>query len=678
MATSADPIDLAAPPVSDEDAVPLATRIASAEPAQPGTMQVDQVDNGVATLTGGPNGEQVIQVPAGQFQEGQTVPDPNAQRLPQDQLDAIAAQGAYAPPPGSAGPAATGEPPVGMANVLGAVVPVQGQPPVGAPAPGAPGAPAATGPATLPPGSADLEKKIDEANTAQAKATTDLGEAQQQAGRDVGQAYADQAELRRQQAADLAAEQQYVHDRQTALDKEDADVLRQAQQKTIPDFWAGREGSMVGAAITVALSGAAGALLGSTHNQAAESIQHNVDAYFGREKEKIDNLYKYAEQKGMLDEKTKARYAGELTDLMQQHAYALASVSDRIQQVTAESQGRVAKAEADKMAAGFSAQAASELQQARGLDIKRYDSESDRMKALADQTRAQADLIKANAIRAKHAGGGGGGGATDWQQAMHDAAQEPGATPASVQLAATNAGYRGKQNQLSTMAKSEISAVTTQTGKIETQMKGLETQLNGPGGKGGPASQLSRIQAMKTQIAQAAAAGDPDGIKAAVTAIKEEAGGMLSGGKTTRYTGHMLQEAQSLEDQLKSNWSKISGHPTEGAHFVSAMQKLLNTVEGEKLQEVHEIRQKGIDEMFAPGVGLANSKATHAYALGRFKDLTGAIKDANGNPVYMEGGATGQAPAAAPKADPNADARAWVAANPNDPRAAQIKQRLGL
>lgn len=418
MATSADPIDLAAPPVSDDDAVPLRTRIAMAEPAPPGTMQVDQVDNGVATLTSGPNGEQVIQVPAGSFQEGQTVADPRGGqatpdgvpgRLPQDQLDAIAAGGAYAPPPGVAGAApVAGEPPIGTANVLGAVVPIQGQPPAGT---STPGAPAAAGPATLPPGSADLEQRIKDTTDASSKAASAVGDAQQQSATDIGQAYADKAELQRQQAIEMAAQQQYVHDRQATLDKEDAAALQQAQQKTIPDFWAGNEGDKVGAAITVALSGAAGALLGSTHNQALEAIQHNVDAYYGREKEKIDNLYKYAEQKGLLDEKTKARYAGELTDLIQQHAYTLASAADRIQQVTAESQGGVDKAKADQMAAALQGQATSELQQARGLDIKRFDSESDRMKAEADQTRAAADMLKAGAYKAKHSGGGGGSGA---------------------------------------------------------------------------------------------------------------------------------------------------------------------------------------------------------------------------------------------------------------------------
>lgn len=510
---------------------------------------------------------------------------------------------------------------------------------------GAPAAPAAApaipGPGKdgLPAGSTDLQQRILEGAEGDKKALEGVQQAQEE-GRDKVQAEIDKRdEILRQQQADEAAQRQYVRDREEKLNQEDAANLQKARDEVIPDFWKSRQGELVGAAITAGLSGAAGALLGTTYNAALEAIQHNVDSYYTQQRQRIDNLYKYAEAKGQLNDKMRHQYASELTDLMQQHAYTLQAAADRIKEVSDLSKGLVDQKQVEVQMAQLQGRAAEELQKAREIDTKNYDLQTHRMIAEADMFKAKAAAAKA------HKGTGGGAGGGDWRDAMVKAAQEPGATAQSVAKAAYDAGYRGKETTLQVAAKAEIANVGKQTEDVEKQMKDFETQLNGPGGKGGPGQQLSRIQAMKTQLASAAASGDPDGIKAAITAIKEEAGGMLSGGKTTRYTGHMLAEAQSLEDKLKSEWSKIRGNPTEGQHFVSAMGKLLNTVEGEKLQEVNEIRQKAVDEMLGPG-GRANSPAAKRVAMARFKGITGGIRDANGNPVYEEGGAKPAAAAA--------------------------------
>lgn len=42
------------------------------------------------------------------------------------------------------------------------------------------------------------------------------------------------------------------------------------------------------------------------------------------------NLYKYADSKGRLNDKVRAQYQSELTDLMQNHAYTLQAAADRI------------------------------------------------------------------------------------------------------------------------------------------------------------------------------------------------------------------------------------------------------------------------------------------------------------------------------------------------------------
>lgn len=260
-----------------------------------------------------------------------------------------------------------------------------------------PGGVGAGGGAGLPQGSADLQKEIAAGTADEKTQLQNVADEKELAGQKLADEYARREDLRRQQAADLAAEQNYVRERQQALNKEDEANLNAAKNKVIPDFWAGHEGLLAGAAITVGLAGAAGALTGSTHNTALEAIQHNVDTYYDREREKVNNLYKFAEAKGRLNDQIRAQLQGQVTDLMQQHALTLASAADRIEQVQAESQGRVDAAQAKFMASQLRAKAATEMAQARDLDIKIYDSKTRRIDANAAAARAQAEATRAKA-----------------------------------------------------------------------------------------------------------------------------------------------------------------------------------------------------------------------------------------------------------------------------------------
>lgn len=283
--------------------------------------------------------------------------------------------------------------------------------------PAAPSTPAIppTGADGLPPDSQDIQKRIEQSTQGQEKDLEDVQATQEQGAQDVARARDEKAELQRQQAADLAAEQLYVRDRQAALDKEDAENLAKARDQVIPDFWESRQGDLVGAAITAALSGAAAGLLGSTHNAALEAIQHNVDGYFTQQRQKIDGLYKYAEQKGLLNDKARAQYAGELTDLMQNHAYVLQAAADRVQEVSDEAKGLVDAKQTAALKAQLEGRAATELQAARKIDIDRYDAETKRKIAEADELKAQAAMAKAH----KGAGGGGGGAGMDVEGLAH-------------------------------------------------------------------------------------------------------------------------------------------------------------------------------------------------------------------------------------------------------------------
>lgn len=524
-----------------------------------------------------------------------------------------------------------------------AAPPIEGAPPAAAAEPGIP----ALGPDGLPASSEDIQKRLLASQAAQGKALEDVGAAQATGAQDVAAAQQERDTIRRQQAADLAAQQLYVRDRQQALDAEDAANLQKARDTTIPDFWEGREGSLVGAAIVAALGGAAAGLAGSNHNVALDAITHNIDAYYTRARQTIDDRYKYAEKQGLLNDKMRAQYAGELTDLMQQHAYTLQAAADRVDEVAQAAKGKVDAAQTEYLKAQLGTKSAQELQAARAIDEKNYDSETKRKIA-------EADLIKANAAMAKvhkGKGGGAGAGAVDYLDAMKAAAQEPGATPTSVMKAAIANGYRGKTKDLATQAKSEIADVEKQTGVVHTQMNDFEKQVNGQGQFLGPAKQLSQIGSMITGLKTAASSNDNGTLKASVTGITEEIGRMLSGGKTTKFTAGLLENLKSVQDDLAEHWDKIKGDPGAGKKFVSNVQKLLKGVADEKRREVDEIRSNAVQQTMGEG-GSASSPAAKRAAMQRFRGIFGQVKDENGNPIYEEGGAKGAPAPAGPEWKP--------------------------
>lgn len=648
----------------------------AAAPAAPAPDYVDQIDNGVASVVS-PSGEArtvaLADLPPGvreghYVQGGQIVPAP-PEAAAGNSIRAKLAAGDTGGTISLEQPAATVATPLGQLPIdtpglpaptedaaapgeTGTAAGPEAQkfidatiaaPPIGAPAAAAaaePGVPP-LGPDGLPASSEDLQKRLLASQATEKQAAGGVGEAQAEGASDVQAARQAKDEIQRQQQADLAAEQQYVRDRQQKLDAEDAANLAKARDTVIPEFWEGREGQLVGAAIIAGLSGAAGALLGTTHNAALDAITHNIDGYYTRARQAIDDRYKYAERQGLLNDKVRAQYAGELTDLMQQHAYTLQAAADRVQEVSDAAKGKVDLAQAKYLQAQLGTKAVTELQAARQVDEKNYDS-------VTKRTIAQADLLKAQAAMAKvhkgKGGGGGGAGATDWLAAMQAASQEPGATPASVMEAANKNGYRGKQNQLATMAKSQLSDVEKQTGVVHTQMSDFEKQVNGSGQSLGPGKQLSQLSSMTAGLKEAVASGDNGKIKTSVTGITEEIGRMLSGGKTTKFTAGLLDNLKSVRDELGEHWSKIAGDPAAGKKFVSNVQKLLAGVADEKRREVDEIRQNALQQTMGEG-GSASSPAAKRAAMSRFRGIFGQIKDASGNPVYAEGGTQPAAPA---------------------------------
>lgn len=306
------------------------------------------------------------------------------------------------------GPIATG------GAALPAAVPVAPLPGVPAPLPDLPGGvPNVPGPASLQappsapasvPGAVPLPPELQataDATAAHAAASEAEGAAKQEAGDAKAQAEADarvQHQLDAQEAADLRAS--HAAAAQEAEDRTQKALIA-ARDTKIPDFWAGREGSRVSAALMVGLGGAAAGLLGTSKNGAADIIQANVDDYYKREKQKIDNLYKYADAQGKAGDDLRMRQAAELAELQVQHGATNLAIADHIHEIEAASQGRIDHAAAHEIATKV-------LEEGQASLIAGQ-------KAFAEIAlkKQQGQLAAAKAAKAKGGGAGGGGAGQD-------------------------------------------------------------------------------------------------------------------------------------------------------------------------------------------------------------------------------------------------------------------------
>ena len=237
-----------------------------------------------------------------------------------------------------------------------------------------------------------FDKQIAQSEADQKQALVDLADVQKEAAFKEGGAYHDkavQAEIAALEHADKAAD---VAKRQAALDAIDAANLKRAQDYTIPNFWDNNTGKLVGSTIAVALSGIGAGLLGSTQNQALSAIQHNIDQYMHQQKEKVDNLYRYAEEQGKLNANTKMQYARELLDLKDQHSYILQAAADRVQAVAAEARGSVDDAKANVLASSLGQQAIKDRQDVRELRSKMQlqEAQAEAARGSAAESRARA------------------------------------------------------------------------------------------------------------------------------------------------------------------------------------------------------------------------------------------------------------------------------------------------
>ena len=286
------------------------------------------------------------------------------------------------------------------APVLGPPAPVVVPPtPMEAAAPPNTGQPSANSPPAAIPVTGS-EADIAKAATAQQDAALAEGKAQ----REGAQAVADEQKAAADQAAAQAEALRVAGERQARAEDEahrqTEDALVKARDTRIPDFWAGREGRRAETALWVGLGGIAQGLLGTNTNAAAEIVQHNVDAYYRRKKDEIDNLYKFADKKGEQEGRLHAQHAQELAMLQAQYGAQQVAIAQRIESIKTAAAGRIDGAKADEMAAKFATEGNKNILEARktAADIAHIKAETARAREAAGasgkQLAAEAELSK--------------------------------------------------------------------------------------------------------------------------------------------------------------------------------------------------------------------------------------------------------------------------------------------
>jgi len=234
----------------------------------------------------------------------------------------------------------------------------------------------------------DLEKDIVKVGKDQVQAVEDKQKAVADAADASAAATRDLEVQQRADAQQLSDRQAEVRARQAELDRQDAANLQHARDTVIPDFWAGAPGARVASIVSMAMGGIAQGILGGP-NGAMDVINRQTDKYFQQQKEKIDNLYKYAELQGRVNNQTRLSYAQQLVDLKDQHAAVQQSILTHIDQVEKQNKGNIARADTEGLKAA--------LQQ----DILKTRQQSRVERAHIAEMAAQTDLARANAEKSR-------------------------------------------------------------------------------------------------------------------------------------------------------------------------------------------------------------------------------------------------------------------------------------
>ncbi len=491
----------------------------------------------------------------------------------------------------------------------------------------------------------DLSKPPANAEEAAARLYA-AGKADIDAGKDVVKNAQEQSTIKTKNANDLAdasaiqAEQTRIQqDKQrTAMEAayKERDKLQQSQKDfKYHNFWDTKTtGQEIMAGIGILLGGFSWE---SKHvNESLNIIDKAVTREWTQQEAELAKRTALAQQAGLNIVDLRASHDFESGQLKLKQASQLGAIRDQLEARLADAKGRADVTAAQKLEADL--RTAQEQLGAQGL------------KLIADSHEARSKLETEKSIRAKNYAEAG------HARALRDAAG-------------------GK------VSLRDEAAAAKEVAKIDTEIS--RNVIGRDASKPGSAVIVDKIQSLKQELDAAEKSGDGKRIKAAVTAIKESSGSILSGGKTTNYQGKIIGDAKTLQDKIDEQIGAMTGNTTEGKRYVKALGSLLNGMEETHLKDVDKHRTYAVQKLEGPG-GAASTPRTKAKADNLMTSWFGSVRNPDGTPRYQEGGATPNAPAATPTAggpraySPHDDeALAWANANPKDPRAASIHQRQG-
>lgn len=325
---------------------------------------------------------------------------------PADPLDLVVPPPVVAPVGANASPRdqliAGGDP---AAPMLGPPVGLMAPPP-GAPAAlGAPGLPASpldapvtpAPPAVVPVLPTGEVADIAKANEAQQATALAEGAVKTTGADAIAAEQSKAAAERQQQADDLRVENEQNQLANDEAHRQTEDALTDARKTAIPKFWEGREGKRLETRLWMILGGIGAGLAGQP-NEAVAAVQHDIDSYYRVEKEKIDNLYKYAERRGQFDQESRLQQAQRLAALQVQYGETSQAAAQKIESMKTALGGRADSAAGDALATQLAAKGQEQILAAR--------------KTYAEINKLNAEANRANA-KAKAAGAGGGAGSGD-------------------------------------------------------------------------------------------------------------------------------------------------------------------------------------------------------------------------------------------------------------------------
>lgn len=515
-------------------------------------------------------------------------PGPGAQPLPSPAVPAVAAPppvlgmpqmpGVPLPSTHAVGPKGPNFDPTGTVPVAGSPAdpnhPAQQAPP---PAPVAPPATAEDAAARRYTADQSVAKVDDQAaaNAADASKTDETERAKK-------------AELLKAQTAETAAEdarQQAGLAKATA----DRDVMRAGVQGfKFHNFWDTRStGQSILAGIGIILGSAS---YSQQHqNEAVKTIDNAISNEWDQQKAELDQKFKLAQASGEDLKDLQSQYAVDSGKLKLRQEQQLTAVAAEMDALASRSKNQAGVLAAQKIAA-----------EARAL------AEQHGQQGVKDIAEAHSAVLKDELTKAETA------------KALAEAGK------------ANRKGKGGKSGK--ELLKEESDAYKDTRGEIETARKEAE----GTGQAGGPSKLLAtaratrqRLEAAQAAVKAAEATGDQKGAKAAREELANEtikategAGPLLSGGKTTRFGGKVIEDSKTLADHARETFGKTFGAKQAGDAFVRELIQFSKGVEDESTDKLKSIRQASMDRALGEG-GVARTDRSKAHYLASINKTLG-------------------------------------------------------